>query len=189
VEKRLWQLAAELLPARNVGSYIQAQMDLGATVCTRGKPRCGECPLAAQCVARRDGRVAELPQAKLRRALPERTATVLLLMHEKRILLEQRPPTGIWGGLLALPELPAGSDVHAHAASLGCRIESVAEMSPLLHTFTHFRLTLQPLRVTVAPLPHAAESGRRWIAAAETKSAPLPAPIRILLDRVFSASL
>jgi A/G-specific adenine glycosylase len=182
VEKQLWQLAAELLPAKDVGSYIQAQMDLGATICTRSKPRCTECPLAGQCVALREGCVDELPQAKPRRALPERETTVLMLRHGDNVLMEARPPQGIWGGLLSLPELPAGTAAQAYAETLGCRVLAVAELPPLVHTFTHFRLTLKPLLAEVEPLPLAAEAGRRWLAPAEMKSAPLPAPIRTLLN-------
>ena len=184
VERQLWQLAAELLPAAETGTYIQAQMDLGATLCTRAQPRCGACPLAAQCVAYASGRTAELPQGKPRRALPQREATLLVLRHDARVLLEARPPAGIWGGLLSLPELPPGTDVSAHAATLGCRVLDVTELPLLVHNFTHFRLTLRPLLVRAAPLPHAAEAGRRWLAAAEMQAAPLPAPIRKLLASV-----
>ncbi len=51
VENRLWQLAEQLLPARAIGRYTQAIMDLGATLCTRGQPRCADCPLAQSCQA------------------------------------------------------------------------------------------------------------------------------------------
>jgi len=183
VEKTLWRRAAELLPQGDVGSYIQAQMDLGATVCTRSKPGCGACPLADACVAHRTGRTAELPAAKPRAPLPQRETTLLLLMHGDRILMEPRRPAGIWGGLLSLPELPAGADLRRHAATLGCRVEDgdVTELPLLVHTFTHFRLTLRPLLIAAQPLPHAAEDGRRWLAAADMAAAPLPAPIRKLL--------
>jgi A/G-specific adenine glycosylase len=187
VEKRLWQLAEELLPEREVGDYIQAQMDLGATVCTRAIPRCGECPLAGQCVALREGRTAELPEAKPRRALPERETTVLVLRHGTSVLMEQRPPQGIWGGLLSLPELPEGADPGRHAESLGCRATSVVLLQSLVHTFTHFRLTIKPLLIEVEPLPQAAEGGLRWLELAGSELAPLPAPIRELLKLLHAA--
>jgi A/G-specific adenine glycosylase len=181
VEKRLWQLADELLPTRDVGTYIQAQMDLGATICTRTKPRCGECPLAEQCVALREGRTGELPQAKPRRALPERETTLLVLRHGTSVLMEQRPPQGIWGGLLSLPELPEGADAAHHAESFGCRVLSVMPLAPLTHTFTHFRLTMKPLLIDAEPLLHAAEASLRWLDLGGIESAALPAPVRELL--------
>jgi len=187
VERRLWELATELLPQTDLGIYIQAQMDLGATVCTRGKPRCAECPLAQVCIARRDGRVAALPQAKPRRALPERETTVLLLMHAGRILLEERPAAGIWGGLWSLPELTTRGELERRVAQLGASAGAVRELPPLIHVFTHFRLTLRPLQIAAEPVPGVAERGQQWLTAAQMKSAPLPAPIRKLLQATFSA--
>jgi len=182
VEKRLWALAESLLPEAGGDTYIQAQMDLGATLCVRGKPRCDECPLAGTCIALRDDRVAELPAPRPRRTLPERETTFLLLTHAGRVLLETRPAAGIWGGLMSLPELPEGMEARACAATLGCRVLDIKELAPRMHTFTHFRLTLRPLRIAAEPLPHAAEAGRRWLEKHELGSAPLPAPIRELLS-------
>jgi A/G-specific adenine glycosylase len=86
-------------------------MDLGATVCTRSQAAL-RCLSAGRriCVARATGRTAELPERKPRATIPQREATLLVLLHEQRVLLETRPPAGIWGGLLSLPELPVGAD-------------------------------------------------------------------------------
>lgn len=194
VERELWTLAESLMPPRQdgeggqcgqggqCGNYIQAQMDLGATVCTRAKPRCEACPLAEICVARSTGRQAELPVARPRKALPEREAIVLLLVDQGRVLLEQRPPSGIWGGLLSLPELPAGADPAQYALeAFGCLAEDWEELPGLLHTFTHFRLHLTPLRARVRLLPRAREQGARWLDPGQLDDAPLPTPIRRIL--------
>jgi A/G-specific adenine glycosylase len=181
VERRLWHLAESLLPTRDVDTYIQAQMDLGATICTRSRPRCAACPVADDCVARREERTTELPTGRPRKALPEREVTVLLLVHDGRILLEPRPPTGIWGGLLSLPELPAAVGPAEHAAKLGCRLLSARPLPPVSHAFTHFLLRLDPLLCRVEPLVQAAEPAGRWLAESDWASAGLPAPIRRLL--------
>ena len=180
VESQLWRHAEALLPKAHADIYIQAQMDLGATVCTRTRPRCDACPVAVDCVARRDGRTAALPTPKPRKTLPERAATVLILVHDGRALLEARPPSGIWGGLWSLPEV--ASDVRAEAARLGCRIVSSRPLDEMVHTFTHFRLTLRPLLCDVEPLKSAREPSHRWVGYAELATAPLPAPIRKLLS-------
>ncbi len=181
VERQLWQLATSLMPKTESGSYIQAQMDLGAMICTRSKPHCQACPLAGECAAHRDGRTADLPKAKPKRILPERETIVLVLVHGERVLLEARPAAGIWGGLWSLPELSVTAELHRHIDGLGCRAGDVKTLPPLVHGFTHFRLTLRPLLVQVEPLPGVAEAGRHWLTAAEIESAPLPAPIRKLM--------
>lgn len=103
IERRLWRLAESLLPAEDLAPYTQGLMDLGATVCVRGKPDCAACPLCKQCVAFVAGRQMELPAARPRKQLPERTVTQLLLSDGHEILLERRPAAGIWGGLLSFP--------------------------------------------------------------------------------------
>jgi A/G-specific adenine glycosylase len=185
VESQSWRYATSLLPERETAAYIQAQMDLGATVCTRSKPKCESCPVAEDCVAKRDGRTAELPTPKPRKELPERKATMLVLIEAGRVLLLPRPPTGIWGGLLSLPEVADGSSAEDEARRLGCTIASKQTLAPLIHTFTHFRLTIRPLLCEVQHQPAAAEPGARWLAAADLPQAALPAPIRKLLSAVF----
>ncbi len=183
VESRLWRDAEALLPPGDVSIYIQGQMDLGATICTRSKPRCGTCPLQEICVAHRDDRVAELPTPRPRKVVPERTATLLVLRHGSRVLVERRPPAGIWGGLLSLPELPEGIEPSVHIEQrLGSRLITVAPAPTFVHAFTHFRLRIQPLLCEVELLPHAAESGRQWLTAEELARAALPAPIRKILS-------
>jgi A/G-specific adenine glycosylase len=182
VESRLWRHAESLLPAHNLAACIQGQMDLGATLCTRGKPRCDACPLQDICVAARDGRIAELPTSRPKKPLPERSATLLVLRHGDRVLLEQRPPSGIWGGLLSLPELPEGAEPKRHARErLGARILAVSPAPTFTHTFTHFRLLIRPLLCEAEPLPRAAEPQHRWLDRGELAQAGLPTPVRRIL--------
>ncbi len=183
VERSLWRLAESLLPARDVETYTQALMDLGATVCTRSAPRCGECPVAVDCVARREGRIADLPTPRPKRVLPQRAVRVLILERAGAILFEKRPAVGIWGGLWSLPELDVDADVSAHcrtrfAASVGAGVE----LPPIEHVFTHFRLTIRPHRVVVRAWPPRAEApGLLWLMRADASTAALPAPIRTLI--------
>jgi A/G-specific adenine glycosylase len=110
-----------------MADYTQAQMDLGATLCTRSDPACVLCPLQDDCMARREGRTAELPTPKPGKPLPQRHAQVLWLEDgDARILLQRRPATGIWASLWTLPQaddtalarlqpLQAGTAAAAHA--------------------------------------------------------------------------
>lgn len=184
VDREMWVLAEQLMPGKNAGTYTQAQMDLGATICTRGKPLCARCPLNDLCVAFREGRVAELPAPRPKKAVPEREGVFLIMQSEHGILLEQRPPSGIWGGLLCLPELPAGADAAQYAQQhYGVTAQEWQELPALRHTFTHFRLTLRPLRASVTHMPTAMESRLRWLAVSDYAAAALPTPIRTLLEQ------
>ena len=185
VEARLWQLAEAQLPARGIERYTQALMDLGATVCVRARPRCGACPLAACCVARRDGRVAELPAARPRRTLPRRDVTWLVLLDAGRVLLERRAAPGLWGGLWAFPEV-SGKRTQAHLQqALGCELRLVERLAPLEHAFTHFRLRARPLLYALRNRAARAEQpGRLWLELGEAQGAAAPAPVKRLLAQI-----
>ncbi|GAA5163645.1 A/G-specific adenine glycosylase [Viridibacterium curvum] len=184
IEQQLWQLAESLVPADDAARYPQAIMDLGATLCTRSKPRCDDCPVKQSCVARRDGRQAELPTRKARKPVPQRQARVLVLRHRGKILLEQRPPSGIWGGLYSLPELAAGETLAAALLRItGQPLPADSQELPeVLHVFTHFKLSLQPELVELdQSLQGVAEAGLRWFASGDLDEVGLPAPIRRIL--------
>ena len=187
VEQRLWQEAVALLPKQDVATYIQAQMDLGATVCTRKQPTCETCPVADSCVAWRNGRTADLPAPRPRRSLPERAVTLLVLRHGDRIALETRPPAGIWGGLQSLPELPEGVDVMGHVRdALHLHPGAVTRKLTFVHTFTHFRLHITPVLCDIerTPRPRRAAPQLSWLDRTEWMQAALPAPIRKLLSGI-----
>jgi len=183
VDRELWALAGRLLPETGIESYTQGLMDLGATVCTRSRPRCGECPLAAGCLARLGGRQSELPTPRPRRRLPERRAGFVLISDGRRLLLERRPPSGLWGGLLVPPE----GDAATVLPRFGLVADSEHPLTPIRHAFTHFRLTLEPVLCIVDPAPALSEPGVEWVALESAAEAGVPAPIRKLIGRVAAA--
>jgi A/G-specific adenine glycosylase len=186
VESELWRFAESLLPKTGIESYTQGLMDLGATLCTRTKPACDACPLRADCVAHRDARTAELPARRARKPVPAKSTAMLILIHRGNILLEQRPPSGVWGGLWSLPESPLNSDWKALCASqFGLEIAAPIHLAPFKHSFTHFTLDIQPVLCKVERAANRIrEPGLRWIAQKEIADAALPAPVKSLLLRV-----
>ncbi len=170
-EKRQWQLAERLLPARGVRTYTQALMDLGATVCTRAQPACGRCPVAARCVARRENRIHELPARRARPPLPLRRATWYVVLHQGQVLLERRPGAGLWGGLWTFPErrLPG--------------LRNPRRLPPLEHGFTHFRLRAQPVLYSARKQA----AGQVWLDLADAVHAAVPAPVRAVLKGLLAA--
>ena len=195
VESQLWARAEALLPERDIGAYTQGLMDLGATVCTRSRPRCDACPLQMRCVARESGRVAELPARKPTKPLPERRTEMIVALCGDEVLLEQRGPSGIWGGLVSLPEVlhdgpedQAREAVVQSARAFG-RIGGADPLERVSHGFTHFRLHIRPWLVRVEQKQAlCAESVTcDWYSTHALASAALPAPVRKLLERVMAA--
>jgi A/G-specific adenine glycosylase len=187
VEKTLWTIAESLLPQARLADYTQAQMDFGATLCTRADPACAICPLQDGCAALREGRVAELPSPKPGKPLPQRIAHMLIIADdEQRVLLQRRPTTGVWAALWSLPEhaeiedARAWFDRHAHGD-----FDSAHAGDPVLHGFSHYRLQILPHRI-VGVRPRDAINDNddlRWAAPADMQAIGLPAPVRRLLER------
>ncbi len=182
VENRLWQMAERLLPATDIRAYTQGLMDLGATLCTRSRPRCDACPFADDCVAHTLGRQSELPGARPRKSIPEKSTAMLILLHGNEVLLEKRPSPGIWGGLWSLPECPADADPAHAATSLGYPTRSISRGSEFSHTFTHFRLHIQPWLIPVERPLTVGEPGRIWLGLDDLEGAALPTPVRRILE-------
>ncbi|MHB1238365.1 MAG: A/G-specific adenine glycosylase [Gallionella sp.] len=185
VEARLWQQAEALLPQHDIAAYIQAQMDLGATLCTRSKPKCGECPVSSECVAFQSGRVSELPTPRQRKAVPERNATFLLLMHGRDILLEKRPGSGIWGGLWCPPQFDNEKQARDWFVTNGMDADHGERLEIFTHTFTHFKLRITPLNIQLARKPlRAAQAGNVWLSVEDALQAAIPTPVRALLNKL-----
>lgn len=187
VESRLWDIAGEMLPGSrtSIEAYTQGLMDLGATICTRGKPACDRCPVAIDCIARVEDRVGELPVPRPKKSYPSRLTRWLVLRHAGRVLLEKRPPSGIWGGLLAFPELRGEDAVTECLARFGCVVSSHRDLPVFEHGFTHFKLVVRPLVCEVDKVAlRAEESNAAWLEENSAVAAALPAPVRNLLLRL-----
>jgi len=184
VARRLWELAERHTPQARVAEYTQAMMDLGATVCTRSRPRCVDCPLERGCLARRSGQVQRLPSPKPRRKLPVQAVQMLMVCGAEGVLLELRPPTGIWGGLWSLPECPPDADVAAWCRErLGLAVAVVERWTVLRHTFSHFHLDITPVLVTIqAGSLGVMEAGRHVWYKGPLDRRGVAAPVQRLLD-------
>jgi len=189
VARRLWALAEAHTPRRQVRVYTQGIMDLGATVCTRAAPRCGDCPVRSGCAARASGTPARWPAPRPRRTLPERETRMLLLTDPAgRVLLARRPPAGVWGGLWCLPEVPAGAQPAAWARrTLGLDPGPLRELEAVRHAFTHFRLLIRPLRGELAdgaPVAGVMDAeALMWYKVRAHRRPGMPAPVARLIER------
>ncbi len=180
VLQKLWKAADERTPDDRAADYTQAIMDLGALVCTRSKPDCPECPVAADCRARLDDRIDELPGKKPRRERPLREITLLVLENNHgEILLQRRPPVGIWGGLWSLPE--------ARSMEIPEEVEELCAPESLIHEFSHFRLAISfhRIRLLQSDIRSVGEDDQtRWFNLEQALSSSLPRPIRQALQNL-----
>jgi len=187
IEKKLWLLADTLLPKARLADWTQAQMDFGATLCTRSQPACTQCPLQDVCVAYREARTLQLPTPKPSKALPQRAVHMLIIEDAAgRILLQRRPPTGIWASLWSLPEHDdIDSARHWCQQHLQGDVDDAHTLPSLLHGFSHFRLHIHPQRMQVNGLRNSVRDNDtlRWVTRDALTRIGLPAPIRKLLMR------
>ena len=189
VMQRLWTLAEKYTPEARIADYTQAMMDLGATVCTRSNPKCTECPLNTHCRAYKDDRVHQFPGKKPKKTLPVKEKIMLVIRNVKgEILLQQNPPTGLWGGLWVLPMVDSPSEIDAMCSTFGLSIKHKIPLQPRRHTFSHFHLDYQPIEIDAYNDVHQSKiqesAGQVWYNLANPLLLGLPAPIKALLGDI-----
>ena len=186
VQRELWAIAEARLPEADFAAYTQAIMDLGATICTMREPACGACPVNEDCHAHARGLTDALPAARPRRALPQRSVVFVLARdRDCRVLLQRRPPAGVWGGLWGPPECATPDEVPGRLARLGLSATGPARtLAPVQHTFSHFRLHITPIVVDVAAVGAdvvADAVDLRWIVPGIDPGVGLAAPVARLV--------
>ena len=181
VTQQLWRIAERENPVganqtSNAIAYTQGLMDLGATLCTRTKPRCTICPVNHSCEALALNLVKSLPTPKPRKIVPEKSVHMLVLIHQNEVMMEKRPPSGIWGGLWSLPEIADETN-----------LQNATALNTLTHAFTHFKLHITPQLIYVNQLiPHVNEAVKIWLPIEEAIAAAIPTPIRTILMSIKS---
>ncbi|CCE25620.1 A/G-specific adenine glycosylase [Methylotuvimicrobium alcaliphilum] len=186
--KTLWKLSASYTPVHRVEDYTQAMMDLGATICTRGKPNCAVCPLVSACRAHIENKTATIPAPKPARKQPVKQVYFLCLTtNENSILLEQRPGTGIWGGLWSLPEFDTIESARSWCMARHIDIINEYTQPKVRHTFSHYHLDFTPLHFhTNNPNHFVMEANRMlWYKPEQFSSLALAAPIKRLLQQIY----
>jgi A/G-specific adenine glycosylase len=182
VHKQLWNIAEQLLPQSRGADYSQAIMDLGATLCTRTNPTCGECPVSDYCKAFETGTVGQFPASRPRTKISKKTIQMLILLDKKgRVLLERRPPAGIWGGLWSLPADDIGQPLQQQP---GLNDLDLKALPAFEHQLTHIHMTIKPLigHSELPPTGVECSPEQDWFGQNEWQSLGLPKPVRQLLE-------
>ena len=191
VEKRLWDLAEAHTPHTRIADYTQAIMDLGATVCRRA-PQCPRCPVNDSCAAYRQGNPEAYPQPAARKTLPVKSVAMLMIRDGNGdVFLQQRPPSGIWGGLWGFPECAVGADTEDWCRqSLGLKIAPQTPWPPLRHTFSHFHLHITPVPAKLLGADNRLMENAEavWYKLYAPDARGLAAPVKRLLEQLRKAS-
>ncbi len=187
VNNELWKLAENLMPHDNIADYSQAVMDLGATLCTRTHPSCPSCPLKVECEANKTDTTQDYPSRKPKKKLPVKTIFMFILQNDlDEVLLEKRPPNGIWGSLYSLPESESSTGLPP-LSKLVVEGERKA-LKPIRHTFSHYHLDISPIRMTAKHEPHRVSENDHWLwyPLDHSLEVGLAAPVKKLLSSLAS---
>jgi len=191
IEQLLWKLAHTLLPKNKCGHYTQALMDLGATICTRSKPKCSDCPLKTSCIALSMHTQLRYPTPKPKKVLPTRKTYMLLLVNAaNQVLLKKKPAKGVWGGLWSLPEfdnIDRLSNVTGPLTSID--VQQTKQWSTFRHTFSHYHLDIMPIQAfTSKVIPFSKGENKQWCwyTHEQQQTVGLPAPVKKLLSQLES---
>lgn len=185
ISNRLWKISSSFTPKLRVAEYTQAMMDLGATLCTRNKPKCTICPIQADCLAKRKNITSELPTPKPAKVLAVKQLIFLMLQNQQtQFLLEKRPASGIWGGLWSFPEFQSFAQIKSWCLENDITMQSVQHIEKQRHTFSHFHLDYTAVLVkTENRSNNVMESNQSvWYKSDQINTLGLPAPIKRLLQ-------
>ena len=189
-EKALWSVAQDMLPvlASDMPAYTQGVMDLGATVCTRSKPRCSACPVRTLCQAHQQGSVDRFPiKTRTLKRTSQSWWWLLATNPQGQVLLVQRPSTGIWAGLFCLPMDAQEERLVSQLPVTAAR--QLLRLPVLLHALTHRDLHVHTLVVRVGARQAevlARQLQGRWYSEEHWLALGLPAPVRHLLTQTLS---
>ncbi len=182
VHKQLWTEAGHLLPEVRGADYTQAIMDLGATLCTRTKPGCNQCPVSRSCKAHIRGTVEHFPGKRPHLKVAKKSFQMLILIDGNgNVLLERRPPAGIWGGLWSLPADDDGQPIQQRPGLNGRKFKSLPSLQ---HRLTHIHMTISPIigRSELTARGVECTTDQRWFGQHEWPELGLPKPVRQLLE-------
>ena len=187
VAQELWQLSDRYTPESRVAEYTQAIMDLGATLCTRKNPSCNECPIHTGCSALACNRVAELPTPRPRKKIPIHKCYMLVLRNSKdSFYLENRPPTGLWGGLWSFPEFEQKDQLFDWCDTHKIDWSQLNWLTERRHTFSHFHLDYTPVLAYRQNTNLEVMESKRilWYNLRRDNRYGLPAPVSRLLEQL-----
>jgi A/G-specific adenine glycosylase len=150
-EGLLWKISESLIPKGRPSSFNQAIMDLGAMICTPKDPQCHRCPLHRHCRAKASENPERYPPRVVKKRIPRIEAISGVILRNGKVLLNQRPPKGLLGGLWEFPNWRSEEKRRLRLRlrlrnyikkEMGMKVEVKESIGTYKQTFTHFKLTL-----------------------------------------------
>ena len=184
VEQMLWEKAQRLMPQARCADYTQAMMDLGATLCTRSKPLCHECPLHHCCIAHQQGNMDDYPGKKPKKSLPIKERYFLVLINPKgELFLRPRQDKRLWGGLWTTPIFKTKTQMRQWLQEhITTNYNTLDRLKARQHIFSHFKLIYTPVLLSLYDYPSIADG--KWFSLATMNAVGTPKPIRDLFQEV-----
>jgi A/G-specific adenine glycosylase len=194
----VWAAAEAVLPAKRAGDFNQALMELGALVCTPAEPDCDTCPLAAHCVAKRDGLQAQIPPRKKAKAVTEVAEVGVVIRDGGKVLLcRRRADAARWQNMWEVPhaEQQPGEDAATAAMRVakeltGLRVEVGPEVTTIRHGVTRYAITLVCLEAmrTGGEFRSDFYAEGTWATPGELADYPVSSPQRKLMSELARPS-
>ncbi|AWB66741.1 A/G-specific adenine glycosylase [Saccharobesus litoralis] len=185
VADKLWALSEEVTPKQQTSVFNQAMMDIGATICKRGKPLCELCPVQDTCFAKANNLQTAYPQPKPKKNIPERQTTMLIMRCEQHIYLQRRPTSGIWGGLYCFPQFDDASALDEWLQTQQLQIADKTQLAAFRHTFSHFHLDITPIVIDLTSRPLLVnDSEDIWFNLQQQREFGVAAPTQKLLSQL-----
>ncbi len=147
VENLLWRISESLIPKGYSNSFNQAIMDLGSMLCTTKEPQCLRCPLRNLCQGYLSGKPESYPPRTIKKTIPHITAISAVIEKDKKVLLNQRPPVGLLGGLWEFPNWKIEGEKRFGLRNyikkeMGINVKVKESLGTFQQTYSHFKLTL-----------------------------------------------
>ncbi|MFH1334782.1 MAG: A/G-specific adenine glycosylase [Pseudomonadota bacterium] len=186
-QSELWKLVEKLTPTQDCAAFNQAMMDIGALICTPNTPQCANCPLQADCKAHKVGQETDFPQKQVAKTIPTKKIFMLILENdEKQILLDQRPPTGIWNNLWCFPICEKEQEITTICKEkYGYTLTEISRQKPFVHRLSHVHLLITPIYAK-AHASTVMEATSKWHDVAYAFTCAIPKPVKMILENALS---
>jgi A/G-specific adenine glycosylase len=192
-EGLLWHLSESLIPKGHASFFNQGLMDLGAMICTPKEPQCPKCPLRNLCKGRASGDPEGYPSKILRRAIPHKESVSAVIKKDGKVLLNQRPPVGLLGGLWEFPnwKIEGKRSLRLRLRlrnyvkkETGMNVEAREFIGVFHQTYSHFKLDLHVFHCQFLD-----GKGRgKWVPIKDLSLFPMSRIHRKIADTILSKS-